>query len=126
MSVADLQWFDRLARSEIDPVLRVIINESKDRDPDYIVDEQLNPSPNRDRCLLSITNRNVNKQQMGGSFAIIHGTGDTLRVEQSYRWLDSGKPFPVVTLNSADVTQDRIGLLAREFVVDFFRRVSKA
>jgi|SRR5215471_13638031 len=82
--------------------------------------------PSRDRCLLSIKNRNLTKPQLSGTFAVIRRTDDTVIVERSYQWLDDGRAFPATTLNSTEVSQERIASLAREFIAEFFRRVSEA
>jgi hypothetical protein len=125
MSMAELQWFDRLASREIDPALCAVLNESKNRDPEYLIDADLGRPGIRDRCLLTITSQHVNKLQLAGSLTIIAGPGNTVRVEQSYRWPGKGQIIPIMTLNAADVTQDKIRSLAREFVAEFFQRLLK-
>ena len=45
MSIDDLQWFDRLARREIDPALELVIRETGDQYLDYIVYQQPLYSP---------------------------------------------------------------------------------
>jgi hypothetical protein len=124
MSMAALYWFDRLATREIDPVLKSVMEESQARNPAYVVAVETGPI-SRTRCLLSITNRDVNKAVISGGLEFIEGTDGAVRVQQSYRWID-GTPRHIVTLPQADVTQAEIGRRAREFVAEFFRRVSEA
>jgi hypothetical protein len=120
----ELWWFDRLARREIDPALRVVVSESQDLHPDYIVEEDLNSSPARHRCRLSIMNRHVNKPILRGSFVIMKGGGNAVHVEQSYLWHYQGTPIPVApALSVAEMTQEKVISLARGFVTEFFRRL---
>ena len=119
----DLFWFDGLARRAIDPALETVRKEAENRDADYAVTVTPTASPSRDRCLLTIANRVATKALMSGGFSVISVSDDKVRIEHAFRWVDSGKPIVVVTLNSADATQAEITRLAREFVEDFFKRV---
>jgi hypothetical protein len=124
MGTDELWWFDRLARRAITPALHLVKSEGDGLDPDYIVEVDLNPSPARDRCRLSITNRQVNKPELHGSLVILKGANDTVRVEQSFLWHNNGAPIPVVpSLNASEVTQEKITSLARGFMAKFFSRL---
>lgn len=121
----DLFWFDGLARRAIDPALETVRKEAEDRDPDYAVTVTPTASPSRDRCLLTVANRHVTMALMSGGMSIIAASDGKVRIEHAFRWVDSGKPIVVATLNSADVTDAEITRLAREFVDDFFHRSSQ-
>ena len=121
----DLFWFDGLARRAIDPALETVRKEAENRDADYAVTVTPTASPSRDRCLLTIANRVATKTLMSGGCSIIAVSDGKVRIEHSFRWVDSGKPIVMATLSSADVTQAEIARLAREFVDHFFKRASE-
>jgi hypothetical protein len=111
--VTDFQRFHRLAERQIDPVLDAVADENKDRDSSYIVEVAINPSIFRTRCLLTIKNRDVNKPPLRGSFLVAQGASpDTVQVTRS----SPGASPDAVTLQHDEVTQERLGSIAREFV----------
>jgi hypothetical protein len=124
-AAVDLFWFDSVARRAIDPALETVRKEAEKRDADYAVTVTPTASPSRDRCLLTIANRIAMKALMSGGCSIIAVSEGKVRIERAFRWVDSGKPIVVATLNSADVTQAEITRLVREFVDDFFKRASE-
>jgi hypothetical protein len=122
----DLFWFDGLARRAVDPALEVVRAQAENRDPDYVVSVTPTASPSRDRCLLTIANRVPTKDLMSGGFSIVAALDGKVCIEHAFRWVDSGKPTVVATLNPFDATKDEVTRLAREFVDDFFERASAA
>jgi hypothetical protein len=123
-TLTNLQWFDRLARWAIDPILETVTNENNSN-PDYLVKLTPDSSPFRRCGVLTIQNRDPRQDGRAGSLAFTEA-GNAVRVKQSCRRIDNGKPLLVATLDSADVTEAEIGRLTREFVGDFFRRVTQA
>lgn len=121
----DLFWFDGVARRAIDPALDTVRAEAEKRDADYAVTVTPTASPSRDRCLLTVANRHVTKGLMSGGCSVIAASHGKVRVEHTFRWVDSGKPIVVATLDSADASRAEITRLAREFVEDFFKRASE-
>lgn len=116
-------WFDNLARRAIDPALEAVKREAEGQDPDYIAVVPLAAPASRDRCLLSITNRHVTRPQMSGTLSLAAGSGETVRITRSLRWLDNGQPVAVTDLNSAEVTEAKVKRIARDFVDHFFAQL---
>ncbi len=121
----DLFWFHGVARRAIDPALEVVKVEAERRDDAFMATVTLTAVPSRDRCVLTIANRDVKAPLMSGSFSVIAVSEDKVRIEHAFRWVDNGTPIVVATLNRADVTSAEITRFAREFVSDFFERVSR-
>ncbi len=122
MTMAELFWFDRLARREIDAALSRVKAENGDRDPGDMVDDHLDASPARDRYRLSITSRHATSPRMVGAI-VIRAAGDSVTVEHHFGWHDDGQAVLIDKLDKAHVTEEKIVTLARDFVAEFFRQL---
>lgn len=120
MSMTDLHGFDALARREIDAALDRVAAENSEAD--YLVKSNFDGGWTRTSCSLSIRHTNPTMQEIDGSI-VIRTAGDRVVVEHYFRWLDHGKATQIATIDAADVTKERIMSLARDFVVEFFRRL---
>jgi hypothetical protein len=112
----ELFSFDRLARHAIDPVFNAIADEHK-VDPNFVISVQPNYSPPRDRCLLTIKDKDAARKPLRtADLTIRQGADESVLVERSCGLVDEGKPRVVDTLRYADVTTANVERLVRDFI----------
>ena len=121
----NLWAFDQLVRRSIDTGLQSASNERQDANPDYMIDVQLDRSPARRLCLLTIKNRLPTKPLLAGSCEVSAGPGDTVLISRSYLWTNNGVPFDVRPLQAAEISEAGIKWLALDFIDSFFREVQR-
>src|SRR5262249_14876335 len=122
VSIADLHGFDVLARRAIDPALDSVA--AQNDYVDYVVKSHTDGAWTRTHCALSIRHTSPTMSHIDGR-VVIRAADNCVVVEHHFQWHDQGRPILVATINTTDVTKDRITSLARDFVAEFFHRIAQ-
>jgi hypothetical protein len=123
-TIAELHWFDRLASKTIDGALRAVVGENRTKYPGYIIDEQLDPSPTRERCLLVIKSSDAREMsRLTGGLDVGKASGDKVQVRKSFAWHNSGQPDVIAVFERDRVAEADIQKLASDFVAEFFAQL---